>query len=311
MAESKALTTVAWMANFGHIASAMLLFGALLFPLYTGVRSWPPHRARSAPLALASMLLLSIVLAASLTLLDITGDAASLVSVSEIKGFFLETAFGPAWLVRLAFSVAVFAVALGFAIPSTLLELRYRQRNAILLVLSAGVLISLAAVGHARAALAGGSQGFAVSSEAIHLLAAGAWIGGLPPLLFHLAGTARQKRNASLALPVLRRFSRMGQWTVILIVAGGVSTLAALMAAWNIGVSGLSQAGYSAALFVKLALLAVMLAIAAVNRFVLMPRLERPGAGITLLQRMIFIECTLGTFVIAAAVVLGGQAPPV
>jgi copper resistance protein D len=309
MEEGKALTILAWTANFGHIASAMLLFGASLFPIYTGVHCWPPRWARFAPLALASILLSGIVLAAGLTLIDLTGDAASLVTASELGAFFFETAFGPVWLARLVFSIAVFAVALGFAIPSRLLEIRHRQRDAILLGLSAGLLASLAAAGHARAALAGGSQRFAIGSEAIHLLAGAAWIGGLPPLLLHLREASKNQR-ATATLPALWRFSVMGQWAVILLLAAGFATLASLIAAWNISISGLWRTDYSLALFVKLTLLAAMVVIAAVNRFILMPRLDRPEARVTLLQRMIFIECMLGVLIIAAAAVLGGQAPP-
>jgi putative copper resistance protein D len=310
MEESEALAIVAGIARFGHIAAAMLLFGASLFPFYTGIHSWPPRWARFVPLTLASILLSTIVLAASLTLVDLTGETASLASRDELRGFFLETDFGPVWLARIAFSTAAFAVALGFAIPSILPELRHRQQDALLLILSAGILISLAAGGHARAALAGGSRDFAVSSEAIHLLAAGAWTGGLPPLLFHLVMVARQEQETSLALPMLQRFSFVGQWTVVLLLAGGLSTLAALIAAWNIKVSGLQLSGYSVALFVKLALLAIMRAIAVINRFILMPQLERRRTGVSLLRRMVLIECVLGALIIAAATVLGSQAPP-
>jgi putative copper resistance protein D len=311
MEESGALAIVAWTARLGHVAAAMLLFGASLFPFYAGVRSWPHRRARVIPLTLASIVLSAVVLSAGFTLVDLTGETASLVSISELRGFFLDTAFGPVWLVRIAFSVAAFAVALGFAIPPMLDELRYRQQNALLLVLSAGILISLAAAGHARGALAGGPRDFAVSSEAIHLLAAGAWTGGLPPLLIHLLKAARKKQETNLALPMLERFSFMGQWTVVLLLAGGFSTLAALIAAWNMKVSGLQINGYSATLFVKLALLALMLAIAIINRCILIPRLERGPAVLLLLQRMVFIECILGLLIIAAATVLGSQAPPV
>jgi len=284
------------------------------------------------------------MLAASLTLVDLTGETASLASMNELRGFFLETAFGPVWLARIAFSAAAFAVALRFAIPSVLPKWRHRQQDTLLLVLSAGILIGLAAAGHARSALADGSQDFAVCSEAIHLLAAGAWTGGLPPLLFYLARVARQdqetgldqaafRRNRlnaenlinnnnlerasvsvetqhALALPVLQRFSFVGQWSVVLLLAGGLSTLAALLAAWNVKASGLQLSGYSIVLSVKLALLAIMLAIAIVNRFILMRQLERRRAGVFLLQRMVLIECVLGVLIIAAATVLGSQAPP-
>src|SRR5262245_39077548 len=117
MEESTALEIVAWTARFGHIAAAMLLFGASLFPFYAGVRSWPPRCARFVPLTLASILLAGVVLAASLTLVDLTGEAESLASINELRGFFLETDFGPVWLVRIAFSAAAFGVAVYFASP--------------------------------------------------------------------------------------------------------------------------------------------------------------------------------------------------
>jgi copper resistance protein D len=311
MEESNALAAVLLTARFTHIAAAMLLFGASLFPFYTGVRSWPPRCVRSVPLTLASILLSAIVLAASLTLVDITGETASLASINELKGFFLDTAFGPIWVGRIACSAAAFAVALRFALPLVLAESRHRQQDALLLVLSAGVLISLAAAGHARGALAGGSRDLAIASEAVHLLAAGAWTGSLPPLLFHLAKVARQEQEASQALPVLQRFSFIGQWTVVLLLAGGFSTFAILISAWNVKVSGLQLSGYVVALFVKLALVAIMLAIAVTNRFVLMPQLERRRTGIRLMQRMVIIECLLGVLIMATATVLSSQAPPV
>src|SRR4029079_14350401 len=85
-----------------------------------------------------------------------------------------ETAFGPAWLVRIAASAALVLVAAAWPRPWPLLLL------ATLLLASEGW------IGHG----AGGGIRHCVS-QMLHLLAAGAWLGGLPPLPRTLAGGVR------------------------------------------------------------------------------------------------------------------------
>jgi hypothetical protein len=145
----------------------------------------------------------------------------------------------------------------------------------------------------------------------VHLLAAGAWIGGLPPLFFYLSTAARQKQEEVPTLPTLHWFSFIGQWAVAIILVGGASTLAALVAAWNIKFSDLYLSDYGLALLVKLALLGIMLVIAGVNRFVLLPRLERGAGQLGLLRQMVLAECILGALVIAAGTTLSRLPPPI
>lgn len=155
----------------------------------------------------------------------------------------------------------------------------------------------------------GGRQaGIAVGSEAMHLLAAGAWIGGLPPLLFSLSRVTQAQDRT---IPLLRRFSFVGRRAVAVILVGGVSTLAVLMAAWKVSADGLLLSDYGVVLIVKLALLAVMLGIAGLNRFVLMPGVEKGAAHPGLLRKTIFAECLLGALIIAAATALSRSPPPV
>jgi putative copper resistance protein D len=308
MEESGAFAIAAWTAHFSHVIAAMLLFGASLFPFYAGTRGWPPSWTRFAPLVLASILLACGMLAAALTIADLTGDPASLARLTDLRAFFLETSFGPPWLIRLLLSVALFAIALGFAMPALLPDSRYRKRDVLLLILSAGVIVSLAVAGHARSAN-DGMAGIAVGSEAMHLLAAGAWIGGLPPLLFFFSELTRQSQNKT--IPVLRRFSFMGQWAVAVILLGGASTLAVLMAAWKVGADGLLLSDYGVVLIVKLTLLAITLGIAGLNRFVLMPDVERGTARPGLLRKTIAAECVLGALIIAAATTLSRSPPPI
>lgn len=309
MEQGGALQLAACGAHFLSLAAAMLLFGAALFPAYTGMQGWPPPCARSAPLVLASIGLAGFALAASLTLINLTGDAASLTSLAELEGFFLETSFGPVLLAGLILFALLFAAALGFAIPPDLPERHYRWRDALFLVLSAGVIVSFAATGHARST-ANGKASLAVGSETFHILAAAAWIGGLPPLLLHLRRSKRHNPEKTFALPMLYGFSFMGQWAVAILIIGGVSTLAVLIAAWHIKLGNLPMTAYTFTLLIKLALLAVALAFAAVNRFVLIPALEEGTARIARLQQTVLAECLLGALIVAAAAVLSRLPPP-
>ena len=81
-----------------------------------------------------------------------------------------DTAFGHAWALHLILAAALVAV-IGFG-P--------RARWAATTIVSAALLASLGLVGHA--AMQTGAEGVAHrANHAVHLLTAGAWIGGLVP----------------------------------------------------------------------------------------------------------------------------------
>ena len=68
---------------------------------------------------------------------------------------------------------------------------------------------------------------------------------------------------------------------------------------------------YALALLVKGALVAVLIAFALVNRFVLMPRLQNaPEATLRQLHVSVVLEALVGALVVVAAVVLANQPPP-
>jgi len=305
MEEGGALQVMSWGAHFVSVAATMVLFGASLFPFYAGVRGWPPIWSRLAPPVLALILLVALALSACLTLLDFTGDAASLVSPDELQAFFLQTNFGPVWLAGIAASLALLAVSLGFAAPTD----THGRRDAALLILSGGVLVSFAAVGHAGGTPNGGAAG-AVASEIMHLMAAAAWLGGLPPLLAYLAGLQQKDHNLPSALPVLNGFSFMGQWAVAILIIGGVSALAVLIAARHVNLSSLQAGPYVLTLSIKFVLLVIMLAIAGINRFVLIPAMERGSGDAGRLYKLVYAEALLGALVVGAATILSHLPPP-
>jgi putative copper resistance protein D len=298
------LAPSAWVAHYVQVAAAMLLFGGALFPFYAGFGGGSPSRRTMGGLAV--VLCLAVAVAIGLKIVDLTGDPASLFDASELKGFFLETSFGEVWLLRFALSLAAVAVALGLR-PGPGPHSEERARPALLLLLSGLILVSNAGAGHAQALVGAPYTLTATAWEGLHLLAAGAWIGGLLPLLVSIGGS---KATETGSIKVLRSFSFHGQWMVALLLLGGFATLAVLMGAWGVTVQALSASLYGDTLIVKHSLIAAMIVVAAVNRFILLPRLETGRARISDLRWTIGLECVLAALVIAAAITLSQTPPP-
>ena len=138
----------------------------------------------------------------------------------------------------------------------------------------------------------------------MHLLAACAWLGGLPALVFLLAQAHGNPGWRAFAGAATRRFGWLGLVCVAALLASGLFT------SWNL----LSRPGdllandYGRLLSLKLGLVAAMLAIAAVNSFHLTPRLAAPGA-LRALQRNSLAEAGLGLGVMLLVGALGTLEP--
>ncbi|MEW6640328.1 MAG: copper homeostasis membrane protein CopD [Pseudomonadota bacterium] len=141
--------------------------------------------------------------------------------------------------------------------------------------LALGLLATLAWTGHAGAEAASTAE-LHVAADALHLLAAGAWIGGLVPLVMTLRAShdVAAETGAEIACDAATRFSTLGVISVATLIVTG------LVNAWIlVGVPrGLVATEYGRLLLVKLALFAVMLLLAAVNRQVLRPKLAATAA---------------------------------
>ena len=159
-------------------ATAMVLFGSSLFALYTtrqaayrrGAR--PRSAARlSRAVALGAVVLLLVALPGWLPATAAgMNDASDPVPLSElIRTVLLETGFGRVWAVQLGLAVLLLGAVLAGA------------PGRIVLAVTAAVLASEAWVGHA-AMEAGLPGALRRGAMVVHLLAAGAWLGGLAPL---------------------------------------------------------------------------------------------------------------------------------
>ncbi len=156
--------------------------------------------------------------------------------------------------------------------------------------------LSFAASGHAAAVQ---PQGLAVTAVAVHALAVLFWIGSLPPLL----AVVRRPDAAG----VLRRFSNVAvPMVALLVLSGGV--LVWLQAG---SLPALAGSAYGTVLAAKLALVAVLLALAARNRLVLTPALAAgaPEAAVRL-TRAIRAEILIGLLVLAFASAFRLTPPP-
>ena len=202
----------------------------------------------------------------------------------------LDTQFGQVSLLRLAT-----ALALSICVVAD----RARWLSVALAVV---LLASLAWLGHSGAAL----SIFFTAADALHVTAAGAWLGGLVPLALLLAALRRQRdaKSVSIGTTVTRRFSLLGVAMVTTILITG------LINTWNLvgSVEGLLDTAYGRLLLVKIALFLAMVSIAAVNRFRLSPSLQVPGT-LKLLERNSLIEAAIGLLIILIVAALGVMPP--
>ena len=159
-----------------------------------------------------------------------------------------------------------------------------------------------AAHGHALALEDGPS--LLLAAGIAHLLAAGAWLGGLLPLL--LVVRAAPARTGAAAA---RWFSPLGKWCVALVAGTAVVQFLVLIG----GPVGLLGTSYGWTATAKLVLFAVLLGFASVNRYRFAPRLLGPAgeASRPVLLGSIAVQTAFGLLVVLAAAVLSSLPPSV
>jgi putative copper export protein len=176
-----------------------------------------------------------------------------------------------------------------------------RLRNSLKLSLSLvtfSLLVSLAWIGHPAAV---NEQPLGVLGDALHLAAAGIWLGGLPCLAIYLAVT---RETASPRL--LQRFSTLSLSCVSVLAVSGLSN------AWLLvgSVRALLTTRYGALLLGKLALFALLLVLGARNRILVRKISVEPGGElVSRLARKVTSEIILGFGVIAIVSWLGVTPP--
>ena len=276
-------------------------FGSLLFwaGVLTRARARMPAEAERA-LDNRLLLLVRVSLVAALA----TGAAWLLFEaglMAEADGPAQALGAIPTVLASTAFGHLLAAQGIGLALAILLLRRGTRpgQRN-LALAASAGVLLLQAGHGHAMSMYGGVS--LLLASEAVHLLAGGAWLGGLLPLL--LAARLAPPRAAATAA---RSFSVLGKWCVGLVAA------TAACQAWTLigSVPGLLGTAYGWIACIKLLVFGVLLGFAWVNRYRFAPALlgAQPDRAARRLSVSIAVQTGVGVLVLLAAGMLSSLPP--
>jgi putative copper resistance protein D len=297
-------------ARFVHLAAAMAIFGVALFPFYgeprfvdTPARIY--HWRRVSLWAACLLALLSGVAWGFFTLAAMGGTLSAALDPGSVLSVLRETSFGPVWVGRLVLTV----VAIGRLTRRIGDE---EARDPLLLLISAILLLSLALIGHTQAN-EGALRVIHICVDAAHLLAAGAWLGGLFQLLFLIVLAVRfpSADHFNSATSALTRFSGMGYLAVAVLIGTG------LVNAWVLlgDVKHLTSTPYGQVLSLKLALFLGMLGLAAHNRFRLVPALTTGVEGavpdtLRRLRRNVAGEQLLGLTVVGIVAFLGTMPPP-
>jgi putative copper resistance protein D len=271
--------------RFVHFAALMVLLGSTICSVLLAPESFKPVLVRrlagqwhtSIWLGLISAVLL---LAAQAGLMGGGwGDAVD----PQVWQAVLGTRFGAVW---------IWQISLG-AVAVIVFLLKPRALQGVLLILAAAQLILLAGVGHAamREGFLGGIQRL---NHAVHLLSAGWWAGGLLPLLMCMR-LARKPRWRPAAIAAMMRFSRYGHLAVAAVILTGIVN-SLMILGWSLPL----ESRYAQLLLLKVALVAVMVTIALINRYLLVPRFADAAA----VAQQRFIQLTWLEVILSVMVLL-------
>jgi copper resistance protein D len=293
-----------------HIAASILIAGTFTFDLVTlGVTgrsvSDDLHEVERRLLHLAVWSLVAALVSALLWFWLAVANMSGLrltdaFSTTAWRAVLFETEFGRVWQLRFALITAAFALA----------ALRLAQVKApmalipVLWLLSVAFLVSLAWISHAAAARV---QPLGLLGDALHLCAAGGWIGELVPLAIFLA---RVRASVSLCETVgltLLRFSTLSLCCVSVLVASGISN------SWLLegSIYALFTTAYGRLLVFKLALFGILVGFGARNRLTINTNLRAQTDPDLLrqLRRNVICEACLGAAVVAIVACLGVTPP--
>ncbi|TPJ37162.1 copper homeostasis membrane protein CopD [Mesorhizobium sp. B2-8-3] len=215
------------------------------------------------------------------------------VDTATVLSFLTLTNAGKAWLFLGGGTLLL--VLTRFLMPG---------RSAELAALAGLTLASLTLSGHA-AMNSGTMRTLHEAVDIVHVLSAGAWLGGLVGFVSILQATrdAVQRPHAARAL---RRFSTLGHVAVALVLlSGGANTLIVvghLPTDW--------RSPYQGKLLIKIGLVMIMTFTAIANRYVFVPLLQkRNGWAETALRVGASFEILLGAAAIALVAIFGTEDP--
>jgi putative copper resistance protein D len=319
-------TSLLILARAFHYGSGMVLVSVVAFrwlfllPAFAGEadETWEkftPHFARLNRMFIASGIVLFL---SGLALFWAVAAGMSDTSLAEslngktMETVFFQTQFGSVFRWRLGFAV-VMAILIWW-LARTRWQFRH-QRSAVEIaagIVAVALMVSFAWTGHAAASI-GPDIFVRIAVDALHLFVTAIWPMGLLPFAMFLAEARRTEDCGAPMLKVVGRFSNVSLLAVGVLIATGIANSYFMVGRFE----ALFTTTYGQLLSVKLVLVAVMLGIAAYNRFWIVPLLfAKSGAGDTIdpllrrLQRLVTVEFCLAVAVVVVVSVLGTTPPP-
>ena len=272
------LNGLIWLTRVGLYLGLFAGIGGAFF-----VR-WIAQERVASPLIASALAIgiLSAVVSLGLQGLDVLGLPLSGLAASTPWTIALGTSLGPSLLIAVG--------ALGLGVAAMQIERAGRMLSIIAML---GVGLALAASGHAATAP---PQALTRPAMLLHGVGVAFWLGALAPLIAILWS----RKGA--ALSVVNRFSTAAIPVVALLALAGL-TLAVIQLE---SLSALVETRYGIILCIKLALVAILLGLAVLNRFRFTPALARGEARP--LSRSILLECVVALAILA--VVAGWRFTP-
>lgn len=277
--------------RFALYVDLLLLFGLALFGLYSFnalLRFRPLLRGMAVTGALLSVAGLVLMTRA------MSGETQLAALWPHLQMMLLDTDVGLAWVLRMT-ALAIVVIRPGLW-PASLA--------------GAIALASLAWSGHA-AMDEGWLRFWHFLSDILHLLAAGAWLGALLALVLMASGRIGDTRLRLLAGAV-KRFEWVGAVIVLTVSVTGVMNYLFIVGP---RLDGVLFGTYGQLLAIKVLVFAVMLVLAALNRFHLGPSLQqslRDGQHLiaaNALRRSVVMELALALLIVALVAWLGTLSP--
>ncbi len=295
--------------RFGLYVDLMLLLGLPLFGLYSlkgrervsgAVLPFRLMLAGTAALGLLLSIASMVVMASAMS-----GETAFAELRPHLEMMVLETDMGLAWVVRIvALVVGGLAVMLNHRAPGV------------------GLLVATLAGGIALASLAWNGHGamdegirrvWHFTTDILHLLAAGVWLGALVALaLMAKANVLQTEERIRLLARAVTKFELVGALIVVVITVTGVVNYLFIV---GLELDDLFLSTYGILLFIKVTLFAGMLVLAALNRFHLGPFLQRSlrngqyWVAANALRRSVVLELAAAVLIVGLVAWLGTLSP--
>jgi copper resistance protein D len=248
------VTWLVALVRAAHYASLMGVFGAGTLLARASTVSGMRWRG---PITVAAIIaLVSTILNATFVGGEMMGNLRAGFDPSVFVTMAGQTLYGHIFLARLVLLTALCVLC------------AVNAANAVKAATAGFALALIALTSHAAAAGPQEFQAARMANDAVHLLAAGFWTGGLVVLAVEVL--TRDGDTARL-IALFKLFSRWGVVSVAALLVAGTLDAVAILGNAQMGWSGT----YIGLLAAKIVLAAVMVALALTNRFSVLPGLER------------------------------------